>query len=108
MIPDYIALAKRSPPRSLWIPCAPQGGKEAAFSDLSRTGQALDLWTGRVQSRFTFDGERVEVETSVHPELDLVIPAIDRGSDLPASAGMPSIQGCRERAAAFARALEKV
>jgi len=27
---------------------------------------------------------------------------------LPASAGMPSIQGCRERAAAFARALEKV
>jgi nondiscriminating glutamyl-tRNA synthetase len=42
------------------------------------------------------------------PELDLVIPAIDRGSDLPASAGMPSIQGCRERAAAFARALEKV
>jgi len=88
MIPDYIALAKRSPPRSLWIPCAPQGGKEAAFSDLSRTGQALDLWTGRVQSSFTFDGERVEVETSVHPELDLVI--VKLGSPLLGS-GRPGV-----------------
>jgi glutamyl/glutaminyl-tRNA synthetase len=41
------------------------------------------------------------------PELDLVVPAIDRGADLPPSAGVPSITGCRERAAAFARALEK-
>jgi len=42
------------------------------------------------------------------PELDLMVPAIDRGADLPRSAGMPSILGCRERAAAFARALEQV
>ena len=42
------------------------------------------------------------------PELDLVVPAIDRGADLPASAGLPSIVGCRERAAAFAHALERV
>ncbi len=39
------------------------------------------------------------------PELDLAIPAIDRGADLPASAGLPKILGCRERAAAFLRAL---
>jgi glutamyl-tRNA synthetase len=39
------------------------------------------------------------------PELDLIVPAIDRGADLPASAGVPAITGCRERAAAFARAL---
>jgi glutamyl-tRNA synthetase/nondiscriminating glutamyl-tRNA synthetase len=39
------------------------------------------------------------------PELDLAIPAIDRGADLPASAGLPTILGCRERAAAFVRAL---
>ena len=37
------------------------------------------------------------------PELDLAIPAIDRGADLPASAGLPKILGCRERAAAFVR-----
>jgi glutamyl-tRNA synthetase/nondiscriminating glutamyl-tRNA synthetase len=40
------------------------------------------------------------------PELDLLIPAIDRGADLPRSAGLPAIAGCRERAAAFVRALE--
>ena len=39
------------------------------------------------------------------PELDLAIPAIDRGAELPADAGLPPILGCRERAAAFALAL---
>ena len=42
------------------------------------------------------------------PELDLVVPAIDRGAVLPASAGLPPMIGCRERAAAFARALESL
>ena len=40
------------------------------------------------------------------PELDLAVPAIDRGAELPADAGMPKIMGNRERAAAFAEALE--
>jgi glutamyl/glutaminyl-tRNA synthetase len=40
------------------------------------------------------------------PELDLAVPAIDRGAELPESAGMPKVVGNRERAAAFARALE--
>jgi glutamyl/glutaminyl-tRNA synthetase len=39
------------------------------------------------------------------PELDLAVPAIDRGAELPASAGMPAIVGNRERAAAFAAAI---
>ncbi len=39
------------------------------------------------------------------PELDLAVPAIDRGAALDASAGVPSITGCRERARAFADAL---
>jgi glutamyl-tRNA synthetase/nondiscriminating glutamyl-tRNA synthetase len=41
------------------------------------------------------------------PELDLAIPAIDRGADLPRDAGIPAIVGCRERAAAFIAALER-
>jgi nondiscriminating glutamyl-tRNA synthetase len=41
------------------------------------------------------------------PELDLAVPAIDLGAELPASAGIPKIIGNRERAAAFARALEE-
>ena len=39
------------------------------------------------------------------PELDLAVPAIDRGAELPASAGLAPILGCRERAAAFAEAV---
>jgi len=39
------------------------------------------------------------------PELDLAVPAIDRGADLPADSGVKTITGCRERAAVFARAL---
>src|SRR5919198_310485 len=35
------------------------------------------------------------------PELDLAVPTIDRGAELPADAGMPKIVGNRERAAAF-------
>lgn len=39
------------------------------------------------------------------PELDLAVPAIDRGAELPASAGLGAITGCRERARAFSSAL---
>jgi nondiscriminating glutamyl-tRNA synthetase len=39
------------------------------------------------------------------PELDLVVPAIDTGAELPASAGVVPIAGCRERAASLAAAL---
>jgi len=42
------------------------------------------------------------------PELDLAVPAIDRGADLPSSAGLPRISGNRERASAFLQALERV
>jgi glutamyl-tRNA synthetase/nondiscriminating glutamyl-tRNA synthetase len=39
------------------------------------------------------------------PELDLAVPAIDDGADLPGDAGMPRIIGCRERARQFVDAL---
>jgi glutamyl-tRNA synthetase len=42
------------------------------------------------------------------PELDLLVPAIDRGAELAGAPGMPPIAGCRERAEAFARALDLV
>jgi glutamyl-tRNA synthetase/nondiscriminating glutamyl-tRNA synthetase len=40
------------------------------------------------------------------PELDLAVPAIDLGAGLPESAGVPEVPGNRERAAAFAAALD--
>ncbi|OFW09828.1 MAG: glutamate--tRNA ligase [Acidobacteria bacterium RIFCSPLOWO2_02_FULL_67_36] len=42
------------------------------------------------------------------PELDLAVPAIDRGADLAASAGVAQIRGCRERAHAFAETIAKL
>jgi nondiscriminating glutamyl-tRNA synthetase len=42
------------------------------------------------------------------PELDLAVPAIDRGAELPPDAGIPPIIGNRERAVAFVAALELV
>lgn len=41
------------------------------------------------------------------PELDLAVPAIDRGAELPTDAGLSPILGCRERAAAFAAVLKE-
>ena len=41
------------------------------------------------------------------PELDLAVPAIERGAELPASAGVAPIPGCRERAQAFASAISR-
>ena len=41
------------------------------------------------------------------PELDLAVPAIDRGAELPGDTGIPRIIGCRERTAAFVAALER-
>jgi glutamyl-tRNA synthetase/nondiscriminating glutamyl-tRNA synthetase len=59
--------------------------------------------TGR-KGRALFHPMRLALTAaSEGPELDLLIPAIDRGADLGADAGLAAIVGCRERAAAFAR-----
>jgi hypothetical protein len=39
------------------------------------------------------------------PELDLLVPAIDRATELPSGSGLPATIGCRERALAFRAAL---
>jgi glutamyl-tRNA synthetase/nondiscriminating glutamyl-tRNA synthetase len=39
------------------------------------------------------------------PELDLAVPAIDRGAELPPDTGLPPVIGCRERARQFLDAL---
>jgi glutamyl-tRNA synthetase/nondiscriminating glutamyl-tRNA synthetase len=41
------------------------------------------------------------------PELDLAVPAIERGAALPQHAGVARVAGCRERAVMFARAVER-
>ena len=41
------------------------------------------------------------------PELDLLVPAMEHGADLDASAGIAPIIGARERAVEFANALDR-
>jgi glutamyl-tRNA synthetase/nondiscriminating glutamyl-tRNA synthetase len=58
--------------------------------------------TGR-KARHLFHPIRVALTGEAGgPELDLALPAIDRGAELPASCGVAPILFCRERAALFA------
>jgi glutamyl-tRNA synthetase len=41
------------------------------------------------------------------PELDLAVPAIEQGADLPPDSGIAPVLGCRERAAAFAELINQ-
>jgi nondiscriminating glutamyl-tRNA synthetase len=41
------------------------------------------------------------------PELDLAVPAIERGAAVPSSAGVATILSCRERAVAFAKEITR-
>ncbi len=43
---------------------------------LSDIDQTLDMWNGVINSKFTVDGKKAEVQTSVDPELDLVAAVI--------------------------------
>lgn len=47
-------------------------GTPASIRDLAAIDQRLDMWTGRIESRFTLDGVPVRVVTVAHPERDLV------------------------------------
>jgi glutamyl/glutaminyl-tRNA synthetase len=71
--------------------------RSAANAVKAKTGQ---------KSRMLFHPIRIALTGRAEgPELDLAIPGIDRGADLPRDAGIPPITGCRERAVAFADAL---
>jgi nondiscriminating glutamyl-tRNA synthetase len=86
---DDLATAPRCSTRELF--------RAAAARVRERTGQ---------KGRDLFHPIRVALTGEPEgPELDLLVPAIDTGAELAASAGVVSIAGCRERAAAFAAAL---
>ncbi len=47
-------------------------GSAGSIKDVTGVRQELDLWRGLITSHFTFDGQPVTVETSVHPDSDLI------------------------------------
>src|SRR4029079_115220 len=72
--------------------------RAVAIEIRARTGQ---------KSRGLFHPIRVVLTGRAEgPELDLAVPAIDRGGELPIDAGVPTVLGNRERADRFARALD--
>lgn len=61
-------------------------GRALDFAKVANTRQTLDLWSGTLTSRFTYDGQPVEVVTRVHPTLDMVM--VEIASPLVASQGL--------------------
>jgi nondiscriminating glutamyl-tRNA synthetase len=71
--------------------------------------EAFRAMTNRVKERTGMKGKALFHPIRVAltgegggPELDLAVPAIERGAALPSSAGVTRIPGCHDRAAAFA------
>ena len=52
-------------------------GSEAQSADITDIEQKLDLWTGRIESRFRFEGKPVLVKTAAHPTLDILAVSIE-------------------------------
>jgi hypothetical protein len=57
-----------------------KNGEKVVVEDLQNIMQKLDLWTGRIISHFTIEGEAVNLETICHPQQDIL--AVQIGSKL--------------------------
>jgi nondiscriminating glutamyl-tRNA synthetase len=80
------------------LAAAPRLDRESFRAAAARVREA----TGR-KGKHLFHPIRVALTGEAGgPELDLAVPAIDQGAELPASCGLAPILGCRERAARFA------
>jgi glutamyl-tRNA synthetase/nondiscriminating glutamyl-tRNA synthetase len=71
--------------------------RTAAATVRERTGQKGRALFHPIRIALTGSGDG--------PELDLAVPAVDGGADLPPGSGLTPIPGCRERAAALAAVL---
>ena len=86
--------------------------EELAQSPRLTDKDAFRAVANRVKERTGVKGKNLfhpirVILTGAHegPELDLIVPAIDRAADLASSSGVAPVTGCRERAAAVSRLL---
>jgi nondiscriminating glutamyl-tRNA synthetase len=115
---DVAAALAREDVRAEFEPEATRNVVRALAEDLAGCGRLLDRETFRAaaqrvrertgqKGRALFHPIRVALTGEADgPELDLLVPAIDRAADLQSS-GLAPVTGCRERAAAFAAALSR-
>ncbi len=52
-------------------------GSAVALADVNNVAQTLDLWAGKLTSRFEVDGQKVEVTTICHPMQDVLAIRVD-------------------------------
>jgi beta-xylosidase len=73
----HIAWLRENPHRfslgRLALHLVSERGEPARFADLTKPRQTLDLWSGALLSRFEFEGHTVQVETRMHPDLDMLM-----------------------------------
>jgi glutamyl-tRNA synthetase/nondiscriminating glutamyl-tRNA synthetase len=93
---------------------------EALAEDLATTPRLIDRQLFRAaadrikqktgqKGRALFHSIRLALTSaSEGPELDLLVPAIDRGADMNSGSGLAPIMGCRERARGFADELSRI
>lgn len=53
-----------------------ENGDSVKLSDLQNINQKLDLWTGKIESNYTIEGEPVKVELYAHPDQDAIATRI--------------------------------
>jgi nondiscriminating glutamyl-tRNA synthetase len=87
--------------------------EELAATDRLRDREAFRALAARVRDRTGLKGKALFHPIRVAltgladgPELDLIVPAIDRACELGSDSGLMPVRGCRERAASFVSALE--
>jgi glutamyl/glutaminyl-tRNA synthetase len=123
-VPDRLAfLFEYAPEDALRLPGAEDVRDESSRRVLEALVRTLAAAPRLDKDRFRMVATAIRQETGVKgralfhpirvaltgapegPELDLAVPALDRGAELPSSSGLPPIVGCRERALLFADAL---
>src|SRR5690606_40905336 len=57
-----------------------KSGEQATVDDIQQAEQTLDLWTGLIHSKFTIEGEPVEVWTAAAQSVDKIAVKVDRKS----------------------------
>ena len=63
------------------------------FKNISEVQQKLDMWKGLIVSDFVFSGKKVSVETSCHPQKDMMAASVKSTARLPIKFHFPYPSG---------------
>lgn len=67
----------RQNPHRLHLGCIGLELEGVKPGDIRKARQTLDMWTGKISSRFTVNGERFTVTTVCHPDRDMIASKVE-------------------------------